>query len=121
MLQRDDDEHHIPADWRAPFEQIVGALRHGDLQLRANPIAHVEPIDPETAQSIGDNIEAYGAKLADLDAAVWQRAIYRWMEGYWQFLVDLSTSEEAISDLVLHARLDDTPGARLRIQSVHVP
>jgi hypothetical protein len=43
------------------------------------------------------------------------------MDGYWQFLIDLTTTAEPVSDLVIHARLRDDGLARLEVQSVHVP
>jgi hypothetical protein len=121
MLKRDDDEHEVPLDWRAPFEHIVSAFLAKDFHLFDHPIDRVEPIGPSTAKSIAENIAAYGAPLAALNAATWERSIYRWMEGYWLFLVDLTTDEEDVSDLTLHARLDNTQTARLEVQSVHVP
>lgn len=91
MLQRDDDEHEVPLDW---FERIASVFLLGDVQLSDHPIDGVEPIKPATAKAIADNVVAYGAPLAILNAATWKRSIYRWMNGYWQFLVDLSTNEE---------------------------
>jgi hypothetical protein len=99
MLQRDEDEHEVPLDWHAPFEHIVSAFLAKDFYLFDHPIDRVEPIGPSTAKSIADNIAAYGAPLAALNAATWERSIYRWMDGYWQFLVDLTTDEEEVSDL----------------------
>lgn len=121
MLERDNDEHAVPLDWRAPFEQIADAFMVKDFQLFHHQIDRVEPIDYSTAKSIADNIAAYGVPLAALNIATWEWSIYRWMNGYWQFLVDLTTDEEEVSDLTLHAKLDDAPTARLEVQSVHVP
>jgi hypothetical protein len=121
MLQRDNDEHEVPLDWHTPFDQIVRAFLEKDFRLFDQPIDCVEPIDHSTAKSIAGNIAAYGAALAPLNIATWERSIYRWMDGYWQFLVDLTTDKEDVSDLTLHARLDDAPAARLQVQSVHVP
>jgi len=121
MLERDDDEHEVPLDWRAPFEQIANAFMVKDFQLFDHQIDHVEPIDGSTAKSIADNIAAYGVPLAALNTATWDRSVYRWMDGYWQFLVDLTTDQEEVSDLTLHAKLDDAPTARLEVQSVYVP
>lgn len=42
------------------------------------------------------------------------------MDGYWQLLVDLSTTREQVSDLTLHAKLYDTEPLTLEIESVHV-
>lgn len=120
MLLRDDDEHEVPLDWRAPFAQIVEAFLRND-GLSDHPVSRVESIQPKTAESIANNINAYGAPLASLNTATWERSVYRWMDGYWLFLVDLTTVDEEVSDLTLHARLQDAPDARLEVQSVHVP
>ncbi|WP_425454941.1 DUF7668 domain-containing protein [Hephaestia caeni] len=50
-----------------------------------------------------------------------ERSVYRWLDGYWLFLVDLTTKDEEVSDLTLHAKLADASDARLEVQSVHVP
>ena len=43
------------------------------------------------------------------------------MDGYWQFLVDLTTESEDVSDLMLHATLQDEENARIEVLSVYVP
>lgn len=121
MLLQDDDEHEVPLNWRASFEQIVEAFLQGDLRLSNSPLNCVESIHPDTAEGIANNLTAYGASLASLNSATWERSVYRWMDGYWLFLVDLTTVDEEVSDLTLHARLRDASEARLEIQSVHVP
>lgn len=121
MLLRDNDEHPVPPEWRAPFERIVEVFLRGDFELSAHPVDGVKPIDPETADRIAGNLDAYGAPLALPSAAVWKGSIYRWMGGYWLFLVDLATAGEEAGDLAIHARLADAPGALLEVESVHVP
>lgn len=121
MLRWDDDEHEVPSDWREPFRQIVDAFLVGNFQLSDHPIDRVQPISPATAEAIVKNVNAYGAALSALNIATWERSVYRWMDGYWLFLVDLTTDDEEVSDLTLHARLHDTSDARLEVQSVHVP
>ncbi len=121
MLLRDDDEHEVPLDWRAPFEQIVEAFLQGNFQLSDHPVTRVKSIAPELAEGIVKNLNAYGAPLAPLSNATWERSVYRWMDGYWLFLVDLTTVDEEVSDLTIHAKLPDTPEARLQIESIHVP
>lgn len=81
----------------------------------------VQPVDQETADLIAANVIAYGDRLAPLDEATWDHSIYRWMGGYWQALVDLSTVSEPVSDLTLHAKVYDADCSRLKIDSVHVP
>lgn len=121
MLKKDDAEHPAPEPWRSTFRQIANAFVAGDFQLRDHPIDSVVPVDPATAEYIAENIFAYGEALAPLDDATWDRSVYRWMDGYWQMLVDLSTKDEPVSDLSLHAKLYEAEGHRLVIDSVHVP
>lgn len=121
MLKKDDAEHPVPEQWRSTFRQIASAFAAGDFQLRDHPIDGVAPVDAATAQHIANNVAAYGAPLAPLNDATWDRSVYRWMEGYWQMLVDLTTEGEPVSDLTLHAKLFEADGFRLEISSVYVP
>jgi hypothetical protein len=122
MLQKDDAEHPVPEPLRSTFRQIADAFTAGDFQLRDHPIHGVRPIDPDTAKWIADNISAYGETLAPLNEETWDRSIYRWMDGYWQMLVDLTTSSEPVSDLTLHAKLYEAGGDfALAVEAVYVP
>lgn len=120
-LEKDDRQHPVPLNWRPTFHLISEAFRQGDFRLRDHAIPNVAPIDGMVAQSIAENISDYGDALASLDPATWDRSIFLWMGGYWQVLVDLTTTREQVSDLTLHARLYDVSPPRLEIQSVHVP
>jgi hypothetical protein len=121
MLQKDDAEHPVPEPLRSTFRQIADAFAAGDFQLREYPIAGVCPIEPDTAEWIADNIAAYGATLAPLNEQTWHRSIYRWMDGYWQMLVDLATSCERVSDLTLHGKLYESgEDFSLVIEAVYV-
>ena len=121
MLQKDDLEHPVPEPWRTTFRQIADAFVARDYQLRHRPVDAVEPVDLATAQRIAENVADYGELLAPLNEATWERSVYRWMNGYWQMLVDLTTEREPVSDLTLHAKLRDADRPRLEIESVHVP
>jgi hypothetical protein len=121
VLERDDAEHPIPKPWRATFMQIADAFVAGDFQLREHRIKDVAPPDADTAQHISDSINSYGERLAPLDDAVWERSVYRWMDGYWELLVDLTTLSEPVSDLTLQTQLHEMPSPWLTIVSVHVP
>jgi len=109
MALMDDAEHLVPELWRAKFAEIAAALAAGDFQLCMSRVEGVEPVDQETADRIAANVAAYGDRLAPLDEATWDRSIYRWMGGYWQVLVDLSTISEPVSDLTLHAKVYAPP------------
>lgn len=121
MLVKDEGEHPVPEQWHSTFGQVVDAFVAGDFQLSRHSIVGVAPIEPAKAKSIADNILAYGDPLAPLNDETWDRSAYRWMDGYWQVLVDLSTAGEPVSDLALHARIYETGESRLEITSVHVP
>ena len=122
MLQKDDGEHPVPEPLRSTFRQIADAFIVGDFQLRDHRIAGVRPVDAGTAEGIASNISAYGDTLAPLNEETWNRSIYCWMDGYWQVLVDLSTSSELVSDLTLHAKLYETgDDLALAIEAVYVP
>ncbi len=122
MLKKDDAEHAVPEALRPTFRQIADALAAGDFQLRTHPIAGVRPVDADTAERIADNISAYGEALAPLNEQTWDRSIYRWMDGYWQILVDLTTSSEPVSDLTLHAKLYEMgDDYALAVDAVYVP
>ena len=120
-LKRDDQEHAVPESLRSIFGSIADAFTRGDYSLRDHEIEGVAPIEPATAAAIAKSVSAYGDSLAPLDASTWQRSCYRWMDGHWEVLVDLTTAREPVSDLTLHAHLRDSAGLLLEVQSVHVP
>lgn len=105
MLQKDDAEHAIPEPLRPTFRQIADACVAGDYQLQNHLIAGVRPVEPDTASWIAKSVSAYGESLAPLSEQTWERSIYRWMDGYWLALIDLTTTAEPVSDLSLHAKL----------------
>jgi hypothetical protein len=121
MLQRDDAEHPVPEEWRATFQQIADAFVAGDFALIKTAIDRVSPLDQATAGSIANNVTAYGDELAPLNSATWEWARYRWMNGHWEFIVDLTTTRDPVSDLALHSKLADSDHSALEIRSVHVP
>lgn len=120
-MLKDDAEHLIPETWRACLRQVASAFAAGDFELRKHRIEGVAPIDAATAKYIAENVAGYGERLAPLNDATWDRSVCRWMDGYWLMLVDLTTETAQVSDLTLHAKLDEAEGARLQIASVHVP
>jgi hypothetical protein len=121
MLNKDDAEHPIPEPWRTTFKEIANAFVTGDFLLREHTIEAVAPVGPITARNMAANVAAYGDELAPLNYATWDHSIYRWMDGYWLMLVDLSTKGEPVSDLTLHAHLPEGGDLLLEIVSLHVP
>ncbi|KDA02681.1 MAG: hypothetical protein V7651_14865 [Hyphomonas oceanitis] len=99
-----DRELPIPTEWRAALKQIADALAAGDFELSSLPqVSQYE--DPDFAKINRANIQDYPDSLAPLDASTWDTSIYRWMEEYWEVLVDLSAGATLTSDLVLHVKV----------------
>jgi hypothetical protein len=122
MLFKDDVEHPIPTHLRETFRQIAHSFVAGDFQLRDHPVERVLPVSAQTAAWIAENVAAYGDTLAPLDDRTWDRSFYRWMEGYWEVLVDLTTLGEPASDLTLHAKLYERGNDfALHVYGVYVP
>ncbi len=121
MLARDEIERPIPQEWRVTFQEIADAFSVGDFALQNHPVDRVAPIDEATSEFIASCVAGYGDAIAPLQSTTWERSCYLWMDGYWQFLVDLSTDKEDVSDLTLHAILREGDDGQLEIRSVHVP
>jgi hypothetical protein len=121
QLLKDEAEHELPQSWREVFTQIVAQFVRDDFQLADLPRNLCALVDADLAADMKANVQAYGDSLAPLDESVWDRSVYRWMDGYWQVLVDLSTCSEAVSDLALHCRIEDSNPPRLSVNSIHVP
>lgn len=94
----------------------------GDYALQQR-VATVDAIDPSTAQQIESYILDYGETLASLPTSTWDTSVSRWMEGYWELLVELYTVESGESDLVLSARVFEHGDGQYRIEvmGVYVP
>lgn len=121
MLAQDDEEHAVPEELRLRLQELVAAFVAGDFQLSKHVLDGVKTIDAATAQSIAGQVAAYGDSLTPLSEEVWRRSIYRWMVDHWALLIDLSTAQEPVSDLALHAKLFDDERGRIEVWSVHVP
>jgi hypothetical protein len=121
MLAQDDEEHPVPEDMRPRFQELIAAFVAGDFQLSRHALDGVAPIDANSARLFRERIVAYGDNLASLSDEVWQRSAYRWMEGHWDFVIDLSTNQQPVSDLALHAKLFGGPRGRIEVWSIHVP
>ena len=60
-------------------------------------------------------------EMASHRATTWERSVYRWIGGYWQVPVKLSTKSEPVSALTLHAKIHEEDYSRQTIDSGHVP
>ena len=117
-----DDEYAVPEPFRPPLVAIVEAFRRGDYGLRT-AIPMVGDVDDATEQQIREYIRDYGETLSALPASTWDTSVSRWMEGYWDLVVDLHTDEAGESDLVLAAQVFEDEGGQYRfeVNGVYVP
>lgn len=120
MLSKDDGEFPVPVGLRSTITRLVEAFAAGDFQLRDHQIDGVLPISAEVARQMAGYVQDYGDVLVPLDEAVWQRSIYCWAGSRWDVMVELSTSRETASDLVLFLDISAPPHL-IEVRSVHVP
>ena len=120
---KDEDNEYPVADvFRPTLYAIVEAFRVGDFRLQQG-IAGVDSVCASTATQIEDYINDYGETLAALPDESWNTSVSRWMNGYWDILVDLYTVQSGESDLALPARIfeQESGGYRIEIVGVYVP
>jgi hypothetical protein len=118
--KNEDEELLVPTIWRPTLSRIVNSFKAGDFQLMG--ISNVDPLSPEKAELINRSIQYYGSALVSLPEESWETSVYIWMLDYWEVMVDLFTSSDGLSDLVLFARVfEAADGYRFKVQSVHVP
>ncbi len=114
-------ERPIPSAWRPTLRKIVAAFAKGDFLL-GEGIADVAAVSPETAEHIQSSLRDYGATLKPLPDETWNSSVCIWIANHWDFMVDLYTSEEGASDLVLSGRVTETSsGFKFASQIVYVP
>ena len=119
-LVKGDGEHKLPLNWQKRFAEIVARLVEGDFAFGPD-MDDIEPFSSAEKDRFVQNVQAYGDRLIHLDQAVWRSSIYAWANGHWAVLVDLTTENEPVSDLVLHARIIDDDPVRIVLDSIHVP
>jgi hypothetical protein len=116
-----DAQHAIAGAWRPMLGEVVRSFVNGDYGL-VKGIAGVEPVGDETAKQIEDYLSDYGATLSELPDETWQTSVAQWMGTHWDVLIDLWTTEEGRSDLVLAGRVEETnDGPRFSVSMVYVP
>ena len=121
VLSEDDKEHPIPTILRPAFESIAAAFAAGDFRLKSVKLPEVVPIESDLAADFAANVSDYGEQLITLHPEVWDRACYSFQRTHWDAIIDLSTRNEQVSDLAMHARIRTTPDLQIEIWSIHVP
>lgn len=120
-LRDADSERPIPSAWRPVIGEIVRAFVGRDYALSVG-VPGVSPVSSETAEHIEKYIQHYGEELVELPEETWDSSVCIWMGVRWDALIDLWTSSEGRSDLVLSLRVsEDGSGFKFDVYMVYVP
>nr|WP_314437095.1 hypothetical protein [uncultured Brevundimonas sp.] len=120
-VEKDEDrELPVPTAWRLQIAEIVAALV-GSSEGTVGNVVCLDRISSDVLRSIDENLAEYGCTIDPVSSLTWGTSIYRWMDGYWQVLVDLFAEGEQV-DLVLFLRVAESEGEyRFHVESIHVP
>ena len=116
-----ESEHPIPTAWRNTIKSIVRSFVRHDYHLTTS-ISRVAPVQLDTAEQIENHIKNYGAELIELPEETWDSSVCIWMGNRWDALIDLWSSSEGRSDLVLSIHVSETNnGFEFSVYMVYVP
>jgi len=117
----EENEGQIPTVWRSAFSSVVAAFVKKDYSLSCG-VSDVSSISNESANQIKEYIQDYGEELIQLPNETWESSVCIWMGSHWDVLIDLWTSGEGRSDLVIGAKVSETEnGYNIDIGMVYVP
>ena len=120
-IPKADGEFPVPMAWRIVFSQINDCFIRGDFTLNSGP-NNVNQVPKSVAKNIENNILSYGDDIISLNDKAWDTSICRWQEGAWLVLVDLCTTSEEVSDLVMFSKVyENGDDFNFEVESVHVP
>ena len=116
-----ESERPIPSAWRNLIESIVTSFVRHDYRLTTS-ISGVVPVQPDTAEQIENYIKSYGVELIELPEETWDSSVCIWMGTRWDALIDLWSSSEGRSDLVLSLQVSEKDNDfEFNIYMVYVP
>jgi hypothetical protein len=121
VMKNEDDHVPVPSEWRSVLMFIVDNLSLGffDFDLTSSG---VKPIPLELKESIIYNLEGYGDPLVSLPDETWNTSVCQWELDHWVVHVDLYTSAESPSDLVLKVYVyEDGASYLFEVGLVYVP
>ncbi|MEU4389759.1 hypothetical protein [Kribbella sp. NPDC023855] len=120
---KEEAQTPVPHAWRDTLGAIVDSFIRGDARI-GQDLENVEPISEDRSNACRDNIAAYGpVTLVQLPEATWNTSVAMWQGDHWDCLVDLWTTEEDRSDLILHVDVTEDPATAFRFHPylVYVP
>lgn len=106
ISKTEDQELPVPSAWRTALKALVDAVV---LQTKLREIEGfvIMSIEDDLLQICRSNIEDYPDTLGPLSEETWKSSICVWNEGFWAVLVDLTTNDGEVSDLVFHAKVTE--------------
>lgn len=100
---------------------MVEAFIDGDFTL-SRTINGVQQVSADTATGIEVNIQEYGISLAPLPEDTLSTSVCQWYGEYWDVMVDLYSTDEGTSDLILQVRIYEGEEEYIfDVLSVYVP
>lgn len=121
VVLKNKKQQPVPSVWRNTISEIVEAFNSGDFAL-SRGINGVRPISKDDAAGIEENIKDYGAELVSLPEKTWNTSVCQWYGQHWDVMVDLYTTHEDASDLVLQLRVSEEAGGYIfEVHLVYVP
>jgi len=103
-----DCELPVPHAWRPTLKLIADALVAG----RPPGGPGIQDIDDSSLKINHANISQYPDEITQLSLESWASSVHvKSGEGCWTVLLDLTTSDGSVSDLVLHVRVLENDGS----------
>ena len=116
-----EKEYAIPNVWKDSILDVVVQLTNDNFELHNTP-ENVYLQSSDLAKLNRENVLEYGCCLMPLIAECWEHSCYQWQGDYWGLIVDLCTTEEGVSDLVLSGRVfPSASGYKYEFGLVYVP
>ena len=103
------------------MQAVVARFVEDDFELKYS-LDGVKPPSQEVANQNRAYVKDYGEKLALLNDQVWESSRAQWMGEHWDFILDLCTQLEGVSDLALHGKAHPSPSSvKLEVGLIYVP
>lgn len=120
--QKNENEGPIPDAWRPTFAAVVNSIVERAAMIGGG-LPEVDPVSEGVREQCLAAVDSYGdVDLVPLPNKTWETSVAAWQGDHWLCLIDLWTSQEGRSDLVLEAEVRErAPGFRFTVNMVFVP
>lgn len=104
------DECPVPEKWRSSLKRLADAYTvQGELSEDGDVLT--PKLDADVLEISRANIADYPDAMGELADSSWATSIHVWQGSHWEVLIDLTTENGQVSDLVLHCRVAQVDGA----------